>query len=238
MRPAPRLALLRALVWAGVVVGVYWSAVRTTSGQRFDDRLEERLRDETSVVVAQVVRPGVLVLLGLVVAGLCVVAWRAGRQRLVLVVGVALLVTVVVSPLLRDVLLVRPDLAGDGDVRNSLPSTHMAFGTALALGVVRLRSCAPSRGTDRGVRGRPGGVAGLGLSDAGTRAALAVALVVEAVSNVMAFAHRPSDTVAGVAVAAASWSVVWAAAGRWVVDGAAGTVVGTSGAAPGSRPAP
>jgi hypothetical protein len=187
------------VAWGLFVLAVYWSAVRTSWGQHLDDGLLERFHSGDLVVrlVASAVRSGIPLALSVVVARLCLVAWRAGRRHAVMVVGSVLLVTVVLSPLLRDVLLTRPDLGTDE--HNTLPSNHMAFSTALAGAVVVLRWCGARWA---GLRQADG--AGL---DRRVGAGLAALLVVEAVVNVTTYAHRPADMVAGFAVAAMLWSL-------------------------------
>ena len=235
-RPLPRrwAALAWAAAWALVAGAVYWSAVRTSWGQRLDDGLLERWHSDDLVVrlVATAVRSWIPLALVVVVARLCRVAWRAGQQRVVATVGLVLLATVVLSVLLRDVLLTRPDLGGEGMPDNTLPSNHMAFTTALAVAVAVLRRCGARWSGPRQVDGaRPdravpdsAALDGAGLDGAGldgatagragaerkVAALLAVLLVLEAVVNVTTYAHRPADMVAGFAAAMMLWSAALA----------------------------
>ncbi len=221
-RPIPlsrRQAFAWAAVWALVVGAVYWTAVRTSWGQGLDEALLERWHSEDLVVrrLAAAVRSTIPLALSVVVARLCLVAWRAGLRRLVLVVGSVVLVTVVLSPLLRDVLLARPDLGAGGLPDNTLPSNHMAFSTAAAVAVLLLRRCGARWAGLRHVG--PGGAA----HDWRVGALLALLLGVEAVVNVTTYAHRPADTVAGLAEALMLWSLAVGVAPGVVPGARAGT---------------
>ncbi|MCL2092308.1 MAG: hypothetical protein FWH11_14095 [Micrococcales bacterium] len=202
-RPFPRrwAALAWAVAWGLVALAVYWSAVRTAWGQRLDDGLLERWHSTDLLVrlAAGAVRSWIPLVLVVVVAWLSRVAWRAGRRRVVWVVGSVLLVTAGLVPLLRDVLLTRPDLGAGG--HNTLPSNHMAFSTALVVAVVVLHRCgARWAGLHQAAGAAPG-------VDRKTGAVLAALLVVEAVVNVTTYAHRPADMVVGFAVAMTLWSL-------------------------------
>lgn len=212
--PHRRAALAWAAVWALVAGAVYWSAVRTSWGQRLDDGLLERWHSEDVVVrlVATLIRSGIPLALCAVVLRLCLATWRAGRRHAVVAVGLVVLATVVLSPLLRDVLLPRPDLGTTGMPENTLPSNHMAFTTALAVAVVVLRRCGARWAGQAESAGSDGtGSDGTGSDGAGddrrVGALLAVLVVAEAVVNLTTYAHRPADMVAGFAVAMMLWAL-------------------------------
>ncbi|MCL2850154.1 MAG: hypothetical protein FWE61_08950 [Micrococcales bacterium] len=189
-----------AVVCWAVATLVYWVAVRTSWGQQLDQAvLDHAGAGHRPVrVLANLARSLMPFVLCVVVFRLCVVVWYVQR-RLVAVVATVVVVTVVVAMVLRDVLLTRPDLGVAGP--NTLPSNHMAFTTALVGAVLYLRWY---------------GARWAGLGDrlpASWRTGLVLGgvLVAEALVNVLTYAHRPADPVAGFALVAGVWSLAVAA---------------------------
>lgn len=166
----------------------YVGLVLWEPGQRLDDVVFRlALAHEASPVATilpwlarRVIAAVLLVVLGTV----ALVRWRdARRDVLVATVGVG--VSVVVSRLLRDPLLWRPD-HGHGLVGNTFPSTHMTLVVALSIALLMLLP------RHRRMWGQP--LAGL--------------VVVAALGNVVGHAHRPSDTLGSVLLTVAIFSLV------------------------------
>jgi membrane-associated phospholipid phosphatase len=126
--------------------------------------------------------------------------WRRGARALVATVVGTVVPTAVASRTLRDQMLTRPWFGDFGPPHNTLPSTHMAVVTSLAVAVVLfLRLSPPSARAEGRPRRRLGWVI----------VWLGAALVAEGTATVVSYAHRPSDVVAGVALAALWWCLGW-----------------------------
>lgn len=154
--------------------------VTTTQGQRVDDQVRHHLAagergDPTLIGLLQYVTVGSIVL----VVGTCAVIALARRKRLVPGAAVAVVVGAnATTQLLKQMVLPRPEL-GWG-TSNSLPSGHTTVVTSLVLAALLVM---PAAGRWL-------------VSLAG-----AVGVAVTGIGTVVANWHRPSDVVAGVAVA-------------------------------------
>lgn len=196
-RMAP-LAL--ALVSAALFAAVYLVADRTLVGQRVDDWAFLVVFDVIpggwpAQGLAWFARSFVVAGLATTVAVLAVVAlvhrrW-SGLTRAAVVVGVSVLLT----PYLRDEVLVRAQLQKEAFPLNSMPSTHAAAAVALTWAALTLW---PRQ------HPRPWWV---------DRVATVVVVLV-ALGNVISQAHRPSDVVASFLVVGAVAAVVDFASGR------------------------
>jgi hypothetical protein len=182
--------LLVALVAAFVLV--YWLAVRTHQGQLYDEGFFGRaagLRGVSGPVPALTRQAMPLLLVGACgVPAMLAIAGHRWRR----LAGAALVVGIASggAQLLKHHLFVRPDLGVHGYLENSYPSGHVAVVAALCVAVVLLWPGGPNRYV------AAGGAAVAGLT---------------AVSDVLSFAHRPSDVLGSLLlVAAVSVAVRWA----------------------------
>lgn len=185
------MAGLAALLVACILVaaGAYLVFVRTRWGQSVDQAVLQG-RDVTNArtrhAAARILQTISVGSLGLGALGLAFIGVLRNRWRLALAVLTSVMGAVITTELLKHVILSRPSLVAEQLYPvNSLPSGHTTVATALAAGLVlvashRYRAAAVIVGTLYA-----GGVG---------------------VSNVVLAAHRPSDIVAGYAVA-----VGWAA---------------------------
>lgn len=184
-RPAA-LHLLVAIGCGVLFVGVYLLAVRTAVGQRLDVRTFQLLYSVappgTVMVLTWFARGVVIAVLAALVALLAVAAvgrraWRA------LVASIFLSgLTAAATTWLRDDVLRRPQFSSEAFPQNSMPSTHVSVACALVVAVVLLW---PQR--------RPWWLVN----------AACVVVLLAALGNVLGQAHRVSDVVASVLLAAA-----------------------------------
>jgi membrane-associated phospholipid phosphatase len=177
--------LLMSLSSAGLFVGVYAVAVRTAVGQKVDDRAFQLLYSLAPPgavpLLAWFARGVVIVVLASLVALLAIAA--VGRQswRAVVVSVVIVGLTAVSTTYLRDEVLTRPTLTEETFPQNSMPSTHASVACALVVAAVVLWPR------------RPWWL----VNSAG------VVVLLAALGNVLGQAHRVSDVVASVLLAAA-----------------------------------
>ncbi|MDQ1519897.1 MAG: hypothetical protein QOI55_970 [Actinomycetota bacterium] len=189
-----RLAALAAGASALVVIA-YLVAVRTTRGQELDNAawLGRHAATARAAHAARIVLGTVSVTsLAVALAVLIVVAYGRGRPRLALVVGAAVFGANVTTEVLKHFVLERPVLLAHAPVaKNTFPSGHSTVAMSVAVAAVLV---AP-----RHWRGAVG-VVGFVYASAVGSATLIVGW------------HRPSDVIAGFAVATS-----WAAAGALVL---------------------
>lgn len=199
--PTPASARSRSfapLVLLGLLVAVFvalWAASHlTAAGQQADAGAFRTLAPLHDVGrdVAGALRRGLPVACAVVVAVLGVVAlvrraWRDLVAAVLVVVG-----TVGIALGLREV-LVRPDLGGYGYAYQTFPSGHVAVVGGLCVAIWILWPWPGSRAV--------AGWAGLGVT------------AVAALASVVTYAHRPSDVVGSLLVAAAV-----AVAVAWLLD--------------------
>lgn len=203
-RPAPgrQMALprhgVRATLATVAGVGLYALAVWTPQGRVADQmllaliaRLAGTPGESLTATLAGWLREALpIVLLG-VVAGLTVLAVIERRWRSLLGATLAAAASVVASPVLRDIVLARPQIAdGTGYVHNTFPSTHVTVVAALCLVALWLRPAAWDRTATLRLTGAVVGLAAL--------------------ASVATHAHRPSDVVGSVLLvialgSAAAW---------------------------------
>ncbi len=175
-------ALLVTVLAALVIVAVYVTSVTTTRGQRADERLRRHLllgsdEGQSLTRLLQDVTVGSIV----VVVGSCVVAALARRQWLTAAAAIAVVTGAsVTTELLKHAVLTRPGLGWGRS--NTFPSGHTTVATSLVLAALLV---VPP--TARWLASCLGSVAA-GVTGIGT---------------VVAGWHRPSDVVAGFAVAMA-----------------------------------
>jgi len=207
---AARLALL-AIGATALVVLAYLIAVRTAHGQRLDDAawLGRHAATARAAHAARIVLATISVSsLALALMVFVVVAFGRGRPRLALVVGCATLGACVTTEVLKRIVLTRPVLLEDAPIaKNTFPSGHSTVAMAVAMAAVLV--------VPRHWRGAVG-IVGFVYASAVGGATLVVGW------------HRPSDVVAGFAVATA-----WAGAGACVL-----VLWRGSGAAPAARAGP
>ncbi|SMC50494.1 phosphatase PAP2 family protein [Janibacter indicus] len=188
-----RLALGCAV---GFVV-VYVGAVVAESGQQIDNQVFGAAQQfgggSVAILLPWVARRLVPAALVVAVVVAALVRWRWDRRR-VLEVAAFVVVSVVVSRLLRDPVLWRPVYSGEGYAYpfNTFPSTHVTLVAAL---LVAVRLLLPRR--PRGL------VVALGL-----------VLVLAMVGNVVGLAHRPSDTLGSILVVGTVAGVVFGVSAR------------------------
>lgn len=179
-----------ALVAVVVDLEIYVVAVRTIAGQRLDAELFGRFQHVPGGASSTAIRNTIPALLAVALAALA--AYGLWRRRWTTVVAhtLAVAVTLASAEVLKQV-LARPYYGTFAYTQNTFPSGHMAFSAALAFAVLALWPRRPSR-----------------VVIGGTAAVLAV----EALYNVVGFAHRPSDVLGAlllaVAVAACAAAVV------------------------------
>lgn len=217
---------VRAAVLAACFVGVYLAAVVTVVGQRVDDVAFAGLASAAAPArtLSELVRVGIVVVLGAVAVVLGVVSALRRRPWPAVALAGATLVCAAASVLLRDVVLQRP-LHDEtlGYLHNTFPSTHVTMAAALGVAVVGLW---PYRsGHERVV----------------VRETVLASVVLACVVNVASFAHRPSDVLGSVLLVGVVTSVVgtaWPALVRPVTGGTGTGNTGTSRVrnAPGTAP--
>jgi hypothetical protein len=182
---------------AAAFAGVYLVAVRTSAGQRLDNRAFQVLYSlappGTVPVLASFARGVVIAVLATLVVVLAFAAvgrsaWRAVTTS-ILIVGLAVLSTTG----LRDSVLTRPRLSDEAFPQNSLPSTHASVACALVVAAMMLWP--PPRPW--------------WLVNAG-----GVVVLLACLGNVLGQAHRFSDVVASVALVAAISFASLAVVGR------------------------
>lgn len=207
-RTAARLGVVAAGA-ALVAVLAYVLGVRTGLGQRVDDWVFEGRKStwlwsrRSLTAVVRVLTP-VAVLLG--TAGLAIAAAASRRPRLAGAVVVAVGASAALGSGLKGV-LPRPPLAQllYSSHNNTLPSGHTAVWVALALCAVTVATVPRRRGVALG----------------------AGALAVLAANALLASGwHRPSDVVAGAAIAVACTSAALAVLVAWRGIGPAGVIHG------------
>lgn len=190
--PLVPLVLLALLVVAFVAL---WAASHlTVAGQRADAGAFRTLAPVHDVArdPAGALRRGLPVACAAVVAVLGAVALVRRRWRDLFAAVLVVLGTVGVALGIRE-LLVRPDLGGFGYAYQTFPSGHVAVVGGLGVAAWLLWPWPSSRAT-------AGGVA-------------LVVTVVAAFASVVTYAHRPSDVVGSLLVAAAVTVVV-----TWLLD--------------------
>jgi membrane-associated phospholipid phosphatase len=181
--------LLAVLVVAFVTL--YWLAVRTSAGQLYDAGFFGRvgaLRALSGPAPALMRETSPYVLAGAVcVPAVLAVASRRWRR----LAGASLVIVVATAGahVLKDWLLIRPDLGDHGYAQNSFPSAHVAVVAALCVAVVLLWPDQPTWPVVTGAAG---------------------VAVLAAAANVVSYAHRPSDVVGSLLlVAAVTVAVAW-----------------------------
>jgi membrane-associated phospholipid phosphatase len=184
-----------ALIWVALLVlttgGVYLLAVQTAWGQYLDQRAYLTLLGSgASADLPHVVGLGSItdyrlwVVAAALVVGLGLLAGRRWSVAALLALPVA---GILVVQFLRDDLLIRPDLAGDGWLTNTFPSGHAAAAAGCVAAIVR---SAPRRG-------------------APLVAVLGVGWLTLVGQDLMVWGwHRPSDLIGSVLVAAAIMHLV------------------------------
>jgi membrane-associated phospholipid phosphatase len=194
---AVAVARLAALLMGTVVLVVvgYLVAVRTTRGQRLDDAalLGRNVATPRAVHVARLAIGTVSVTsLAIAVIVLVIVAFGRGRPRLALVVGAATVGANVTSEVLKHNVLTRPILLVHAPIAfNTYPSGHSTVAMSVSVAAMLVVS-----------RRWRGTVAIVGLS---------YAIAVGGGTMVVGW-HRPSDVIAGFAVA-----IGWGAAAALVL---------------------
>jgi membrane-associated phospholipid phosphatase len=187
-----------SLVGALLFLAFYWLAVRTSRGQTLGNAALAGQR----VVLARGARGAERILESLGVVSLAAgtlvlmaVALVRGRPRLALVTALTVFGSLLVSELMKQVILERPDLVGSPTYHrhNSFPSGHATAAAAVAAGLVMV---APHRA--RGKVGIVGAVYAAGV----------------AYSTLFSGWHRPSDVAGSAAIvlavsAAAAGVLVW-----------------------------
>lgn len=178
-------ATLIALVYLLAAGAVYVIFVRTAFGQRLDGSSFAAVTDIRSAIGpwAGRIRVALLVLSGLLVAVLLVLALVRRRFRDAIVAVAICVITIALSLTLKDLVLTRPALGQFGYSYNTFPSDHEAITTAALIASYLLL---PGR-----VR-QP--LALLGLVVVGAASGLI---------QVVTYAHRPSDVLAGALLAGA-----------------------------------
>lgn len=177
------------LAAAAALMLVYGALVLTLPGQRADATLFGWAQwlgvgplDPAIPFVGRRVLPAMGVVL---VVWLGVTALRRGDVMPVVRAALVVLVATGISPLLRDHLLVRPDLGAGGYVANTFPSTHASLVLALV-------------------------AAALILVGDPTPRLVQVAAAVAAftmVANVVGHAHRPSDALGSLLLVLTVWGL-------------------------------
>ncbi|MBD7979406.1 phosphatase PAP2 family protein [Oerskovia merdavium] len=181
----PRRALSRPFLllgFLGLTVGfvtLYWWAVRTSPGQRQDILLfaDAQSMNQVFAPLAGLLRPGLPVAVGLVALVLGALSARRRRWRLLAAATVVVLVSAVLSEVLKEDVLERPYLGDLGYTVNSFPSGHVTVATALVVATLLLWP--PP--LPRSAPWVAGGV-----------------VLVACVASVVGHAHRPSDALASV----------------------------------------
>lgn len=208
-RSAALLVVLVLLVAAFVAL---WAASHlTVAGQQADAGAFRTLAPlhDAGRDLAGALRRGLPVACAAVVAVLGVVALVRRAWRDLLAAVVVVLGTVGIALGLREV-LVRPDLGGYGYAHQTFPSGHVAVVGGLCVAIWLLWPWPASR--------TAAGWAGLGVT------------AVAALASVVTYAHRPSDVVGSLLVAAAVTVAV-----VWLLD--VPRRAGTAGAPPAATPA-
>lgn len=185
-------ALLVVLVLLVAAFVALWAASHlTVAGQRADAGAFRTLAPlhDAGRDLAGALRRGLPVACAAVVAVLGVVALVRRAWRDLLAAVVVVLGTVGIALGLREV-LVRPDLGGYGYAYQTFPSGHVAVVGGLCIAIWLLWPWPTSRAV--------AGWAGLGVT------------AVAALASVVTYAHRPSDVVGSLLVAAGvTVAVVW-----------------------------
>jgi membrane-associated phospholipid phosphatase len=188
-----------APIWVALLalaaVGVYLLAVQTVWGQRVDQSAFLTLRGTGATAdLPHVVGLGSITDYRLWVAAAALVialGLLAGRRWSLLVLPALPVVAIVLVQFLRDDLLLRPDLTGDGWLSNTFPSGHAAAAAGCVAAIVR---ASPSR-----------------LSP--LLAVLGVGWLTLVGQDLMVWGwHRPSDLIGSVLIAAAIVHLVPASA--------------------------
>jgi hypothetical protein len=173
--------LLASIGCGFLFVGLYLVAVRTAAGQDMDDRAFELVYSlappGTVALMTWFARGFVIVLLAALVLLLTLAAAHRHAWRSVAVALIIVGLTVLTTTFLRDDLLTRPSVREETFPENSLPSTHVSVACALVVAAVVLW---PPR--------RPWWLVN----------AACLVVLLAALGNVLAQAHRVSDVVASV----------------------------------------
>lgn len=180
------------LACAVAFVVLYRVAVCTVSGQRTDATLFGELQDIPLGGLASVPRDGVPVVLAFAVAVGGVAAVVRRRWSSLVVASIVVAGTVVLSLVLRRTLS-RPFLGDFAYDHNTFPSNHVALTASLAVACVVL---APAARWVAPVAGAAGAL-----------------LALACLYNVVGFAHRPSDVLGGLLIAAGVSAFVLACSG-------------------------
>jgi len=190
-RPRPSALLVVLALLVAVFVALWAASHLTVAGQQADAGAFRTLAPlhDAGRDLAGALRRGLPVACAAVVAVLGVVALVRRAWRDVLAAVVVVLGTVGIALGLREV-LVRPDLGGYGYAHQTFPSGHVAVVGGLCVAIWLLWPWPTSR--------TAAGWAGLGVTS------------VAALASVVTYAHRPSDVVGSLLVAAAvTVAVVW-----------------------------
>ncbi|MCB7137064.1 phosphatase PAP2 family protein [Cellulosimicrobium marinum] len=176
----PRTVLLTDAVLVGLLALAYGLAVLTRPGQTADDALLARGALPAGLPWPDQLRANAL-LPAFLVAAAATVTCLVDRRPRSLIALLGPVITYVLAVVLRDDLLTRPVLETGGSPTNTLPSAHVATAAALCAAAATMlgRRLAPWSAT-----------------------VLAVLPVLAAWANVASGAHRPSDTVAALLLAA------------------------------------
>jgi hypothetical protein len=191
--PAAVRHLLVSIGCGVLFVGVYVVAVRTTAGQKLDDRAFQLLFSlapySTITVLTSFARGVVIVVLAVLVSLLAFAAVGRGSWRAVVASILITGLTAAATTFLRDDVLRRPRFSDEAFPQNSLPSTHVSVACALVVAAVVLWP-----------RRRPWWLVN----------AAGVVVLLAALGNVLGQAHRVSDVVASVLLAGAVSGLVLA----------------------------